>query len=277
LVAVAACHHGSAPEKNTAEPAALPQQLNDPAIFALIDRVKSSNGTDQGAAAALKQQVGHQHVSLLIDQLNINYPGPEGILIAALERVVTAGDKALILDGFRSKLSLIHEIRRFHWEPDAKDLLVQHLDGNSRYVPLECIDALVSLKDPSTYPALKSYFINGWNHAATYRAIELLPGMDLDQELPAAWEKSVSGSDKLDAAYLCPAMLERGSKPAMEFLMEQLRAPSPYIPSTVLDPEMLSTRFLDHSGDAKERLRWWDENHDRIGYDPARRKFALLL
>jgi hypothetical protein len=47
------------------------------------------------------------------------------------------------------------------------------------------------------------------------------------------------------------------------------------LPTTILDPDMLSSRYLDHAGDVKEKLLWWDKNKRKLRFDAARKKFAL--
>jgi hypothetical protein len=108
----------------------------------------------------------------------------------------------------------------------------------------------------------------------TYGAIALLPGIDLKKELPIAWEKAVLSSSKFEAAYLIGPILDSGYLPGMEFVMDQLRRPSD-LPTTILDPDMLSSRYLDHAGDVKEKLLWWDKNKRKLRFDAARKKFAL--
>lgn len=273
LTAVTACNRSEPVASRASEQPSAPEASSSE-IAALIDRIKSSNGADAQAAAEFKQRVGRKHIALIIDQLNVSYPKWNPILIDALKQLVTTEDKTLILDKFKTQISLIHLVRLHHWERDVKDVLVQQIDNNTGFVPLECVEALADLKDPSTYPALKSYFVNGWNRHVTYNAISLLPGIDVSKELPVAWDKALSSSSKYEAAYLIGPVLDLGHLPAMEFVMDQLRKPSD-IPTTILDPDLLSTRYLDHAGDAKEKLAFWDKNKRRLHFDATSKKFTL--
>lgn len=246
----------------------------DAEINALIDRIDNSNAKDREAATELKQRLRHEQMSLVIDRWRPGYPSPGDVLLDALEQVVTVDDRAFIVGKYPDKIGLIRLIRKFQWERDVKEKLVDQLSTSSGYLPAGCVEAVAELRDPSTYPALKSYFVNGWNRHITYKAIANLPGMDLRSELPKAWEAALSSSNRNEAAYLVGPVLDLGYLPALEMVMNELREPSG-IPSTILDPALLSSRYLDFSGTAQERLRFWDEHRKELRYDAAQKKFTL--
>ena len=249
------------------------EEAPPPPIPPLIERLKTSNGKDTEAAATLQEAIRHENIGLVIDQLEGDYPGWHPILIDALKRVVTEQDKPLILGRLAVEHDLIAFVRIHHWEQDAKAILVGQIESSSGYMPVEWIEALAQLKDPSTYPALKSSFVNGWNRHQTYRVIALLPGMELSRELPLAWEKAHASSSGYEVAYLTGPLLEVGYPPAIDYVMNQLRNPST-IPITILDPDLLSARYLDFSGTKEERLAFWDKHEKKLKFDPERRKFA---
>jgi hypothetical protein len=246
----------------------------DVEINALIDRIDNSNAKDREAATELKQRLRHEQMSLVIDRWRLGYPSPGDVLLDALEQVVTVDDRAFIVGKYPDKIGLIRFIQKFHWERDVKEKLVDQLSKSSGYLPAGCVEALAELRDPSTYPALKSYFLNGWNRHSTYKVISTLPGMDLRRELPKAWDAAMSSSNRIEAAYLIGPVLDLGYLPALEMVMNELREPSG-IPSTILDPALVSSRYLDFSGTAQERLRFWDEHRKELRYDAARKKFTL--
>lgn len=246
----------------------------DAEINALIDRIDDSNAKDREAATELKQRLRHEQISLVIDRWRLGYPSPGEVLLDALQQVVTADDKAFIVGRYPDKVGLIRLIRKFHWERDVKKVLVDQLRNSSGYLPADCVEALAELRDPSTYPALKSYLVNGRNRHVTYNAISKLPGLDLTRELPKAWDAAMSNSSRIEAAYLIGPVLDLGYLPAMEMVMNEQREPSG-IPSTIFDPALLSSRYLDFSGTAQERLRFWDEHRKELRYDATQKKFRL--
>jgi hypothetical protein len=246
----------------------------DAEIDALIDRIDDSKGEDRAAARELKQRLRREQMLLVIERLRPGYVAPGDVLLDALEQVATADDKAFIVGKFPESVGLIRLIRKFHWERDVKDVLMEQVGKSSGYLPAGCVEALAELKHPSTYPALVSYFVNGRNRHITYDAIAKLPGLDLRRELPRAWDAAVASSSRIEAAYLIGPVLDLGHLPALEMVMNELREPSG-IPSTILDPALLSSRYLDFSGTAQERLRFWDQHRNELRYDAAQKKFML--
>lgn len=210
-------------------------------------------------------QIGHEHLDVL---LNASKPGVQWSKygIEAITILANESDKQLIIDNVQRNYELSKVVYAKKWCADAKEVLHQLVKRSTGYLPTEALMCLAQAEDPKTYPALISFLVNGWNSHSTYNAIKTLPGIDLREALPRAWEKS--RPNRYQIGYLTPDALELGYLPAFHFLFETID--NNYgVPETIYNSYALIKRFTDLPGyTTKKGLKEWYAAHkNQIYFD----------
>lgn len=207
--------------------------------------------------------VGRAHMDVLLES---SRPGVPWVIYGAeaIRALVQPEDQALIIDELARNHNLASAVLDQAWCADARDTLVGLIDGRTGYVPTDLIRCLVKLEDPALYPVLIAYMIDGWNSNVTYNEIKNLPGIDLSDALPQAWE--ASRSNKYQAAYLLDDVLALGYLPAFHFMFETL-GNNLELPASVYDGFALAKRFTGRTGNIEHLVAWYEKNKDGIYFD----------
>lgn len=216
-------------------------------------------------------EVGHKN----IDELLLATRGTDFsqlYTIAAIKALAKNDDKAKIIAALDEHPRLVEVITAKGWAKDARPVLVKRLRENSNYLPYEWIAAVASLKDPSTYDDLISYFKNGTNKRLTYKYIARLPGIDLTQAAPIAWEKA--RGDKYEIVDLTEAALSVGYLPALDFVVETLDNNYNLQPSQY-SPRALMFQFTAIQGSNEELKKWYETNRTSLRFDAGLKRFVV--
>jgi len=221
---------------------------------------------------SLLAQVGREHLDVLVNAIQDGLSWSD-YAVYAIKQIATEEDKNTVISNLKDKKKLIKVVYAKNWQGDAKEILVNEIMGSSTYFPSEWLDAIASFRDPATYPALKSYLINGWNRHVTFKIIKDLPGMDLSKELPQAWDNSRSGNE-YEVAYLLPDVLAAGHIPALEYTIDMLDNDKK-LPNTVVNPRQLVMRFTQVRGSDSEIRKWFKENKNRLYFDKQGKKYLV--
>ena len=258
------------PQNQTEE--ALREYINEILLASRDQNSLSSNDPQNGMLC----KVGPEHLDLLVGSLDASQFGMgEMYLINAIGRLANTEHKNMILEELPLHHELIGTVLQHGWESDAKDILLDELESNSPCLSPDWIRAVVELNDPTTYPVLASYFINGDGHASTFEVIRDLPITDLPSCVDQAWEKS-KHQDKWETQSMAPFAAEYGHLDALDELFNIL-ADNTSDDNRYYRPEVRSAllRLLDFRGSNDELVQWYNANKDRLVFDPARNKYVV--
>jgi hypothetical protein len=193
-------------------------------------------------------------------------------LVAAIKTLARNEDREKIIAALDGRQRLVEVITAKGWAADAQGVLIKKLHENPGYLPYEWIAAVASLQTPSTYDDLINYFMNGSNRRMTYKYISRLPGIDLTQAAPVAWERS--RNDKYEMADLTEAALSAGYQPALDFVFETLDANNGMQPSQY-SGRALIFQFTAIQGSNGELKKWYEANRKNLSFDPKLKRFSV--
>jgi hypothetical protein len=193
-------------------------------------------------------------------------------IITAIKMLATNEDKAKIISALEDRPRLVEVITAKGWSKDARHVLIKKLNENPAYLPYEWISATASLKDPATYNDLLNYFMNGSNKRLTYKFIGRLPGIDLTQAAPIAWEKSKN--DKYEMPDLTEAALSVGYLPALDFVIETLDNNN-NLPPSQYSARALMFQFTAVQGNNEELKKWYETNRKGLTFDAELKRFVV--
>jgi hypothetical protein len=231
---------------------------------------------------SMLEKVGAQNVDLLVaaacDTHNFYLNG-------AIDRLAQPDQKAMIIGDLPTNPDLISTVVDHGWQADARDTLLAGLVANTpktrmrqqgdlySYLPLAWIGAIVELKDPSTYGALKSYFINHPTDTL-YRMLRSLSGFDLAGGLNQTWNESRTKSLFANVRDLLPAAAESG-KPDVPAVLVQLLSKNgdPYSRQMA---RKVARQYTPAVGSTDDDLAaWLKANEANLVFDAASKKFVL--
>lgn len=218
---------------------------------------------------ALLTRVGSKNLDLLLKHYNANF-----YVQMAIQNLATPDDKDVILKALKENRNLIVVVLRNGWEKDVKDLILQELKTSRNILPPQWIEAAATFKDPKTYPDLIEYFISGNNPTFTYKAIRMLPGIELEDAVSKMWDrKRLSGNYwERDSAAMIAA--EWGHLDALGYLINRLNDPK-------LEQHMsgeiknLVWQVTGQYGSPAELAKWAKENGDNLTFDEKTRKYVV--
>lgn len=216
-------------------------------------------------------KVGHKNIDELLFATRGN-DFSQMYTIAAIKALVKNEDKAKIIAALDERPRLVEVITAKGWAKEARHILVKKLRESPNYLPHEWIAAVASLHDPSTYNDLINYFINGMNRRLTYKYIARLPGIDLTQAAPIAWEKA--RNDKYEIVDLTEAALSVGYLPALDFVVETLDNNNGLQPSQY-SPRALLFQFTAIQGSNEELKKWYEANRKSLTFDTKLKRFVV--
>lgn len=219
-------------------------------------------------------RVGSTNLQSLVDALE----GPQGCgdyhLEAAICRIADSQNKDIILRVLPFHHDLVKIVTQMGWENDAKATLVAELKNKTDYLPREWITAVVALKDPTTYPVLRDYFIYGHNKEWTYYEIKDLPIEDMPAAVADAWQRSRSG-DPANKLTMVMVALQFGHKDALEWVLKMLTDASPRNYDHASEIRNLVLKHVDFYGSNNEVANWYRTNRDQIKFDAVSKKFVV--
>jgi len=150
------------------------------------------------------KQVGPENIPLLIEANERAKSGLFGLdsasrnyyLSMAVCELARPQDRDLVVAALPNNRYLVYTIVKMGWAPSAREELLRVFRTEPGKFAPGWIEALASLHDPTLYPELKDYLINGHARTYTYAAIKDLPGIgDLKPTVAAAWAIAKTGND----------------------------------------------------------------------------------
>lgn len=214
--------------------------------------------------------VGHDHIDELILAMRGN-DYTQTHTITAIKMLVSDGDKAMIINSLYDHPKLVEVVMARGWVADAQEVLIRKLRESPGYLPTEWIAAVASLNNPSTYGDLTNFFMNGSNKRITYRFISRLPGIDLTQAAPIAWEKT--RKDNYEIGGVTEAALSVGYLPALDFVVESLDAVQQ---AYEYNPRALMYQYTAQQGTNEELKKWHAANRSNLAFDAQLKRFVVV-
>jgi hypothetical protein len=217
-------------------------------------------------------QLGTSNVKYLIEFIKFN---PHLLRLHfgyAITQMVRTEHKELILENLKALPVLSEVILRNGWAEDAKDILLDVLKNGYADLPSKWIEAVASLNDPATYDSLKKYFIKHNNRGSTFKSIQHLPGIELDEAVAEAWK--MRGMHEWERRSMAKIALEYGHVDALEMLLQyiNLKTTNSW---EVQDISKKLFMYVDQSGSSKEIYEWVKTNREKIIFDKKEKKYKL--
>jgi hypothetical protein len=210
----------------------------------------------------LLTDLGPKRLPLLIEALEDGRS--RSLLMPVVTELAGAEHKALILELLPEHKELMTVVSRKGWVKDARPVLLAALKEEGSELPHDWIQAVASLEDPSTYPALLEYFVENSNGTSLYETLRRLPDLDLTDAVAKAWRRSVGQQDQ-QRMQMARIAAEYGQFSALQFLVRMTRANNEeYQRKEALK---LVYRFIDFDGEDDEFKAWWEKNKDRLVFD----------
>jgi serine/threonine protein kinase len=146
-------------------------------------------------------EVGAGNYDVVLDALENTPPGiGKWYLYKTLESLATVENRKLVIKALEKHPFLISKILEFHWEQDAKSVLLSRLrgfdysdesidkfEGWDSFISSAWIKAIVNLNDPSTYPLLEQGLIHFRQKAANFEVCAPIEGFDFARVSRQAW------------------------------------------------------------------------------------------
>jgi len=218
------------------------------------------------------EKVGTQNVDLLIqmarddDNYYVNH---------AINTLAQPADMPMVIDALGQDRDLIDTVIDHGWQADAKAALLEMLakkSPTSGYYPESWYTALASLKDPSTYDALKTKYIEDPDEDL-FKALQALPNFDLAGAVDAAW-KSAQATGAWKVREALPAALQFGEPDAIDVAVKMLGAPDNGYDKQRARKFLKQYTPVVGNTDA-ELLDWFKKNRAKLVFDPNAHKFIL--
>jgi hypothetical protein len=215
--------------------------------------------------------VGSKNLGVLIDFYHDPKYSKDLHLRTAVNEMIKPRDRALLLARLAEKPDLSYPILVNDWAPEARATLLDGLASGRDDLPTTWITAIVSLRDPSTYPALRAYFLKYPTRLGTYEVLRNLPGINVEELMPQAWAVAKAGSDGDRINLLTPAA-ECGIADSLAVAAEFLRTAKKDYHKRV--GRKVLNEFTPAQGDDAALLAWYDANKDRLVFQADRRIYV---
>jgi len=236
---------------------------------------KQSSYSDKDPQTGMLEKVGPENLDLLIAAANrFRSDGAHFYMSNAIKRLVRPEDEALILQSLADEHDLAEIVVKFGWQPDARDTLISGLAREKHYLPADWIKAVASLQDPSSYPALRSYLVNGNNKRQTFDSIRQLPGFDAPGAVDEMWQKARHGSrhEAMNEG-ICEIAAEYGHLDALDMAAGILETEKNQW--ELKQARRVITKFTEAAGDDPALVAWCQGRRDKLVFDPQSGKFVL--
>jgi len=244
-------------------------------IKAIMDVSKDQNSfSSNDPQIGMLSQVGEENLHLLLEAKQ-QMPGNSYYLDQAIVRTAGPKNKAFVIKEFANNHDLVSVIRRNGWGAEVKPILVTGLNCTGQYLPQDWLRTVIELNDPSTYPALVKYMINGMNRNETYRLIKNIPDIHITPaDLRAAWQNECFNTQnpwgRLEFAL---SIAETGDPSILAVLISAL----PQKQFQYLRPRIIGaiTTYTDFSGTPEQIVAQYEKVKDQLYFDSAVQKFKV--
>jgi len=218
------------------------------------------------------EKVGAENVDLLIQMARDNH---NYYLNRAINALAQPDHKEMVVEALATNYDLIDTIIDHGWQNDAKATILAvfaESKPNTGSYPNSWVLALASLKDPSTYDALKNYYINNPSDEV-FKALQSLPNFDMAGAVDAAWKQTRNGQIWRVREVLQPAA-QFGEPDAIEVAIKMLKSKQDEYgrqrASKVLKQYTPATGATD-----ADLIAWYESNKANLVFDPPSGKFVI--
>jgi len=218
------------------------------------------------------EKVGAQNVDLLIDMARDNH---NYYLNRAVNDLAQPDHKAMVIDALATNQDLIDTIIDHGWQLDAKPTLLKVFAENSSNTGGaygNWVIAIASLKDPTTYDALKNYYISHPDDDV-FKALQPLPNFDLAGAVGAAWNKART-SEPWAIRNMLPAAAQFGEPNVLEIAVRMLKPAGDSYARQRARKVMRNFTPATGATDA-DLIAWYESNKANLVFDQPSGKFVL--
>jgi len=218
------------------------------------------------------EKVGAQNVDLLIDMARDNH---NYYLNRAVNALAQPDQKAMVIDALATNHDLIDTITDHGWQLDAKPTLLKVFaenNSNNGGNLNSWVIAVASLKDPSTYDALKNYYIDNPNEDV-FKALQPLPNFDLAGAVGAAWNKARAGKPWL-VRNMLPAAAQVGEPDVLDIAVKMLKSNRDDYARQRARKVLRNFTPATGATDA-DLIAWYESNKADLVFDQPSGKFVL--
>ncbi len=189
----------------------------------------------------------------------------------AINRLARPEHKELILEALAEIEALVYIVLDNEWFEDAREILLERIRARPQYLSWQWVKAVVSLEDPETYDDLLEFFVFSAGPAHFYPLLKEIPELKLDDAVERAWSRAKFGPSHL-LTNMVPVAIEYGYPDALELAVRDLDKTTGVRVSNARD---LVLKFTDARGSNEEIRKWYEENKDRLVFDPERERFVV--
>ncbi len=232
----------------------------------------STGASEMDPQVRMLEAIGPDNVDILLDAMEGASSNDRFRAVGALKHLLRPQDKAVILAHLAALPDLALFVLRYGWSADAHDILVQGVARHPAYLPTQWIDATAALKDPATYADLKWYLAHGANPSWTYRSIEDLPAIELDDAVAAAWARA--WPDTYNRTFMAPIAARYGDLRALDVLIQTAVLPSTEEPAR-RNALAEVAKLTGQTKTGPELMAWFEENKGRLVFDRKTRVWSV--
>ncbi len=241
-------------------------------VRAIVDACRGRRSwSNTDPEVKMLEKVGPKNLDLLIAALAVE---PQNFhLRYVIGELVDENSKQLVLENLGACSALVGVVLQQGWEQEAKQTLIKGFGNGNHHLSPEWIEAVAKLKEPSTYPLLRDYFVRGANRYLTYEAIKNLPIENLPGAVQDAWQMTRSLGVGLGLTALIAA--EYGHLDALECLFEELTGISGNDEWFAKRARKVIYRVTDFTGSKEEALAWFKTCRENLRFDPEKKRFVF--
>ncbi len=236
-----------------------------------LSRRQNSFGSDDPQIRMLAR-VGAEHLDVLIDACDEMMTG-DIYVVPAIERLARDEHMEMVLEALPYAYELATVVVARGWQGEAEEMLVAELANGNRRLPTQWIEAVARLRKPETYDILKDYMIDGSNRYSTYRAIRLLPGIDLHDAVGEAWE-AAEADQEWEARGMALVAVDHGHISALQYLLASLVSGEDHYYGG-RDARQAVLQHTEARGTNEELADWFEQNAGNLVFDEKARKFRV--
>ncbi len=189
----------------------------------------------------------------------------------ALKRLARPEHKELILEALPEVEVLVEAIIDNNWLEDARDILIERVRARPPHLSRQWIRAVASFRDPDTYDDLIELFVFSGMPSMVFPILKDIPDLELDDAVERAWRRARFTGHHMQTS-MAPIALEYGYPDALELAIRDLDKTTGV---RIFNARDLVLRFTDARGSDEEIRKWYEENKDRLVFDPERRRFVV--
>ncbi len=255
-------------------PGASPAEVREYVSSIVRASAKQNMFSDRDPQVEMLTRIGPANLPILLEFL-AGGPFGSGDYYVRQAASQLAGDehRDLILAKLPFHHELVEIITRNQWEEDARPILLLVLEKRPQYLPQGWIEAVVRLRDPSTYEALKAHLIEGNNRWQTFETLRELKDLSLDDAVAQAWDRA-RYDQNWERDSMASIAVEYGHLDALEHVATQIRA------GTAEDFQLrqMQRALVQHvaeKGSVRQVADWVLTNKDRLTWDATVKEFRL--